>query len=217
MASAYFMQLSNHFLDLAFFVAYIPIVAVSWLRHVMAYWRPVMIVRAKKAFTLVELMIVLAVIAIIAAFAIPSLMKARSSANETSAVGTLRTFLSAQATYMNRNQIYGLMLELHAEGLIDNALANGKKSGYLFGELDTGSDYAYTICSMPIEDGRSGSKEFCVTQEGTIFEAEFDSTGNTLNPAGGDLEWDPTEGTGNVPSQFVEEPANNTATWKPIN
>ena len=55
------------------------------------------VMRKRKAFTLVELMIVLAIIAIIAAFAIPNLMKSRMSANETSAVGSLRNLRDPSA------------------------------------------------------------------------------------------------------------------------
>jgi prepilin-type N-terminal cleavage/methylation domain-containing protein len=128
----------------------------------------------QRGFTLVELMIVLAIIAVIAAFAIPNLMKSRMSANEASAVGSLRALMSAQGTYMNKYNRYGTLAELLAEGLVDSSVATGRKSGYLFGELST-TDYSYAFCACPAEDNRSGEKEYCITQKGTIYEANFDT------------------------------------------
>ena len=165
----------------------------------------------RKGFTLVELMIVLAIIAIVAAFAIPNLMKSRMSANETSAVGSLRTMMSAEATYMNRYGIYGTLAQLLAEDLIDTSLATGKKSGYLFGQIATGYDYAYCFAAAPVEDDRSGAKEYCVTQKGTIYEADFDTSAmSTDNGA----TWVP--GADDVPDTFTTAPADDTTNWTPI-
>ncbi len=167
--------------------------------------------RRKRAFTLVELMIVLAIIAIVAAFAIPNLMRSRMSANETGAVGSLRAIMSAQATYMNRHGVYGNLASLHSEGLIDASLASGRKSGYLFGEIETGFDYAYAFAAAPVEDGRSGDKEYIVTQQGTVYEADFDTT--AMSQADGTV-WVP--GEGNVPDSFKVDPGDHPDIWTPI-
>jgi type IV pilus assembly protein PilA len=164
----------------------------------------------RSGFTLVELMIVLSIIAIIAAFAIPNLMKNRMTANETAALGVLRTVVSAESTYMNRHGKYTNLAGLLAEGLVESSVAtNGFKSGYIFGEKDTASDYTFAILAAPDDDGKSGQKEYCVTERGTIYQADFDSSAikGTRN-----TDWDAVE---DVPEQFVINPQDSEA-WEPI-
>lgn len=103
--------------------------------------------KTQKGFTLIELLIVIAVIAILAAIAIPNLLASRKAANESSAVGSLRTLVSAEETYRSRqNQpTYGDLTALQGAGLIDSVLAAGSKSGYTFtGANITANTYEYT-------------------------------------------------------------------------
>lgn len=97
----------------------------------------------EKGFSLVELLIVVAIILIIAAIAIPDLLKSRQAANQASAVGSLRTINTAEITYASTyNTGYSRTLAVlagtgsftspSAAGLIDNVLAGGAKSSYLF-------------------------------------------------------------------------------------
>ncbi len=137
----------------------------------------------QKGFSLIELLIVVAIILIIAAIAIPNLLRSRMAANEASAVGSLRTLNTAAVTYSTQCGGYpvGAMLGVlgpPAAGcvtadLIDSVLASGSKSGYTFVAtgVDTDADGrgdTYTITAVPSNVGTTGQRRFFTNESGVI-------------------------------------------------
>jgi type IV pilus assembly protein PilA len=131
-------------------------------------------------FSLIELLIVVAIIGIIAAIAVPSLLASRRAANEGSAVASLRTIMSAQATYQASvgNGAYSdSLVTLENEHLIDVVLGSGDpstKSGYNFeivGQAGTGASAifgAYGFPSTTMGLGKTGARRFGISQDGVI-------------------------------------------------
>lgn len=88
--------------------------------------------RNENGFSLIELLMVVAIIGIIAALAIPNLQRARQNAESGSAIQSLRTITSAQHLYYRKSGKYATLADLAPEGTIDVSLQNGSKSNYSF-------------------------------------------------------------------------------------
>src|SRR2546428_2523882 len=94
-----------------------------------------------RGFSLLELLIVVAIILIIATIAIPSLLRSRQSAQESAAVAQIRTINTAEVTYLSSNQgAYGDIPSLITQGLLDTRFS-GSVSGYSYSVTATGTDY----------------------------------------------------------------------------
>ncbi len=139
--------------------------------------------RKQKGFSLIELLIVVAIILIIAAIAIPNLLRARMAANESSAVASVRTINTAMVTYNSTYPTVGYAATLAALGgaspcvsnsgnacLIDNVLAQGVKSGYNFAATGAGGPPAvqYYATGVPITLNQTGIRSFCSFEDAVV-------------------------------------------------
>ncbi|MDP2942731.1 MAG: prepilin-type N-terminal cleavage/methylation domain-containing protein [Candidatus Omnitrophota bacterium] len=126
----------------------------------------------RKGFTLVEIMIVVAIIALLAAIAIPNLLRARHNANEAAAIGGTRTISTAAESFRAAQTPPTYPANLAALGAavppyIDNTLAAGTKQGYTFVYALTNANQ-YTCTASPQQVGVTGTRVFFVNETGVI-------------------------------------------------
>jgi prepilin-type N-terminal cleavage/methylation domain-containing protein len=144
----------------------------------------------RKGFSLIELLIVVAIILIIAAIAIPSLLRARIAANESSAASCLRTIKTAEYAYYSAYPTVGYAVQLQDLGgaspctassltacLIDTSLSTAivgstGKGGYFFGATGINSagvsNGDFVTGATPVNLNQSGSRNFCSTSDGIL-------------------------------------------------
>lgn len=145
----------------------------------------------RAGFSLIELMIVITIIGVIVAIAMPNLFESRKAANEASAVSTLRAISSAQELYNSRYGTYGTLTQMDVANMVDAVIAkaitaDSAKSGYYY-SMWTSDDV--WCCKAQPSANATGSRSFRITQDGVIYftigMTIGDNDGHPLGTTGG--------------------------------
>ena len=144
----------------------------------------------QRGFSLIELLLVVTIVLIVSAIAVPNFLRSRMRANEASAVGSMRLVTTAAVTYSITYPDMGFPASLTTLGgvnpctassaqacLIDDTLAQGMKSGYGFTWTGDGAtpSVSFTLTGTPQTIGGSGQRMFCTDQSGVI---RYDPSGS---------------------------------------
>lgn len=141
--------------------------------------------RNRHGFTLVEIMIVVAIIALLAAIAIPNLLRARLNANESAAIAAMQTVSTGAQSYRSANPTYPTGLDNLADDTppyIDSVIGNTpyQKQGYTFSLV--GSTNSFSATGSPTSVGTTGSRYFFVDQSGVVRYSTTSSINSASSP-----------------------------------
>lgn len=141
--------------------------------------------KAERGFTLVEIMIVVAIIALLAAIAIPNVLRGRTTANETSSVGNMRALISSLEMFRSVNSLYPVTANWVADMYttptpdygppsFNNTMAGGATAatglvqGYKYTYTGPAGGATYTIQSTPLTLNSTGTRSFFTDESGQI-------------------------------------------------